>query len=140
MEDGMQDLIARLEAAEVGSQELNGLIFRALADDPNGKDHWFMSCAELMTEDNADSVTVSLDAVLALAERISWRVWSIDMSIAGRASVLLQSLEDRPGKDPETGAYMIGKDFSSGSARTPALALCIAILRAKQIDTASNPR
>lgn len=72
----------------------------------------------------------SLDAALALAERLGWRVYSIDMSIIGRASVMLQSLDDRPGTDPETGAYMIGKDFSRGSARTPALALCAAILRA----------
>ena len=83
-------------------------------------------------------VTTSIDAALALAERCGWRLYSLDASIVGVPSVMLQSVDDRPGTDPETGAYMIGKDFSRGSSKTPALAICAALLRASAAEGAGH--
>ena len=133
-------LIARLEAAEVGSRELDVAIARSLGWGVHNSRRfglWVVPFGEYDTCDPDDmfelgAFTASLDAALALAERVGWRVYSIDMSIIGRASVMLQSIDDLHGTDPETGAYMIGKDFSWGSGKTPALALCIATLRAKE--------
>ena len=76
-------------------------------------------------------VTTSLDAALALAERVGWRLYKLDASIISRSSVMLQSVDDRPRVDPDSGATLMGKDFAVGSSKTPALALCIAILKAR---------
>lgn len=153
MDDGMQDLIARLEAAEVGSRELDAMIWCALRPerikligvsipyrDTGGRTQVLFSLppkrAEIVTNDrtaypHADPVTTSLDAALAMAERAlpGWE-WLLRTDPVGWMANCWAG-----GTEPNLGAPC----FPS-YALTPALALCIAILRAKQIDTASNPR
>lgn len=118
----MQDLIARLEAAEVGSRELDWDVSEALGV-------WRTETIMRATA----PWTTSLDAALALAERVLPDYWW-----------LVRSNEDDTGffanlgvngTNPNMGAQC----FPVFAASAP-LALCIAILRAKQIDTASNPR
>lgn len=135
-------LIEKLEGAEGPSLVLDGEIWCAV----NG--YTFVmwdgaGCVYRRASDGGISheqasrirpFSASLDTALALAELVGWRVYTIDMSVVGRPSVMLQSLDDRPGTDAETGAHMIGKDYSRATAKTPALALCASILRAHQHD------
>ncbi|GAA0768595.1 hypothetical protein [Brevundimonas olei] len=136
-------LIARLEAAEVGSRDLDGEIeelfglWRASFKEPekaDGRHCW----SDLATwsgegvEHRAPDYTTSLDAALALAERVGCRPYMADFSIDGWSSWLLKTTTDIKVTDPETGEELSGPYFSGGRAKTPAIALCIAILRAKQ--------
>lgn len=132
----MEDLIKRLEAVEVGGPALNVAVARAFGwyvperlyagwHDPEGN-HVGLP----------PNFTTSLDAALALAERVLegwlWDVTTITTAVGGLRKPLAAVVRpDQPaGEEIKTWGY----------ASTPALALCIAILRAKQIDTASNPR
>jgi len=106
---GHSALIARLEAAEAGGRELDYEIRDAL-NDP----HWNIRVP-------ADWTT-SLDAALALAERVL-PGWQITLSTKGGemppwVQIYPLPLEEDNYLDPEFAA-------------TPALALCIAILKAK---------
>jgi hypothetical protein len=108
-------LISRLEGAQEGSRELDAEIYRALLVDcpmPNGP-HF----------------TTSLDAAVALVERAAWRLWTLDHSIPNQPAAMLQG----PIKHyPAEGEYPAhdGPAWMCGRARTPPLALCIALLRA----------
>lgn len=142
-DDAMTTPVQRLEAAEVGSRELDAEICILLqygglnsegAVNVRTDEDWD---GDLLFEVDAEEccnpipeVTTSLDAALALAERIRWRARSMDASIEGRFSWCLQSLDPHPGVDEETGAIMSGIDFRYGTGKTPALALCAAILKA----------
>lgn len=105
-------LIERLEAAEVGSAGLSIDVVTSLDDGGEFPTHGKLF------------VTTSLDAALALAERVlpgwSWTVGTRD--VPGCTAVI----------DSNGGSPILGEAI----APTPALALCIAILRARQ---ASNP-
>lgn len=107
-------LIARLEAAEVGSRELDWDIGAALFTGVRG-------CA-------APNATTSLDAALELVKKVLpgwlWDVTTITTAVGGLRKPLASVVRpDQPeGEEIKTWGY--------GS--TPALALCIAILRAKQ--------
>ena len=103
-------LIARLEAAEVGSRELDWAVGAALFTGVRG-------CA-------APNATTSLDAALVLAERVleGWRWLVQQLGPNYEASLTISNGAFLLTSDPEV--YAIGK--------TPALALVIAILRAKQ--------
>lgn len=108
----MQDLIAQLEAAPAGSRELDYRIKGWLEFD----DYWRLRVA-------ADWTT-SLDAALALAERVLPGMRArIDMDARRRAFLF-----------PDDG-YTVGSDptrwVSYADAPTAPLALCIAILKAK---------
>ena len=124
-------LIERLEKAEGGSRELDldlAIQFEAKL--------WLRGSGRNTVERNGRQVVIpgystSLDAALALAERVGWRLYKLDASIISRSSVMLQSVDDRPRVDPDSGATLMGKDFAVGSSKTPALALCIAILKAR---------
>lgn len=134
----MEDLIKPLEAAEVGSRELDGAVWYAIHE-PD-VDHGCLHVeqteqgpVEVLTcelgskyADCVGNYTTSLDAALALAERVlpGW-VYMLVNDYCGyfRAELVR----------PESSAV-------TSVAGTMPLALCIAILRAKQIDTAQNPR
>ena len=118
-------LIARLEAAEAGSRELDAHVevaARAFGAAKTGlaREHWavWRASSSGIVGDGATQyasapVTTSLDAALALAERlIEHRLWNLWKSSRGYV------------------ASFEGDIYSRSS--TPALALCIAILRAKQ--------
>jgi len=117
-------LIARLEAAEVGSRELGHDVLLALGwqrdqignfygpiyqwSSPDRSPHLIRG-----DEDTLPNPVLSLDAGLALAERlVERRLWNLWKSSSGYV------------------ASFEGDTYSRSS--TPALALCIAILRAKQ--------
>ncbi|WP_298700967.1 hypothetical protein [uncultured Brevundimonas sp.] len=126
-------LIARLEAAEAGSRELDAAIPRALGWDVHNARRnglWVVPFGEYDTCDPDDmfelgEFTTSLDAALALAERVlpgwAWMVrhWPEDQGngIAGWTAYVRATDCELVGSGPV---------FS-----TPALALVIATLRAK---------
>ena len=116
-------LIEKLEGAEVGSRELD----REIALHLEAK-LWLVSSGRHKVERNGRSVnmpayTASLDAALALAERVNPRFgWQIEYDSCGLVNYAWVS---------ET-LYLDGPQFHlRGRAATPALALCAAILRAQ---------
>jgi len=137
-------LIARLEAAEVGSRELDALITAhfvgaelrpyppATDFGPSAKwQFWSADGKHFLGNESkfpVPPVTTSLDAALALAERVlpGWYV-----GVQANRYELLIAPED-------WSAYLSapkGHQFTDeveASAPTPALALCIAILKAKE--------
>lgn len=124
-------LIARLEAAEVGSRELDAHVEVAVrafeaAETGLSREHWakWIVSRDFWVEDEHTAyqptpVTTSLDAALALAERVlpGWD-WQITKGADEMALACVQ--HSRRVSGPEV------------CASTPALAICIAILRAKQ--------
>ncbi len=118
-------LIARLEAAEVGGRELDGEIeeifdlWRASFTEPEKADgrHCWTDLATWSGEGvvhSAPPYTTSLDAALALAERV-----------LGNGPCVLH----RNGPSEWGFTYV---DDDTAYAATPALSVCAAILRAKQ--------
>ena len=101
-------LIARLEAAEAGSSHLDGEI------------QWMLDG----TDYGPKSYTTSLDAALALAERVGFPAYSGEIQPSGRWKWKIAS-------NAPLGASVRGPKWPSGVAKTPSLALCIAILKAK---------
>ncbi len=140
----MTDLIARLEAAEAGSRELDGEVWYAVhePDVEHGALHIeqtdqgpieVLTC-ELGSKyaDCVENYTTSLDAALALAERMlpgdrtiglqQNRCTDPEIQKRCRWTCFIEWTED-------------GENFEiSPAASTPALALCAAILRAKGSD------
>lgn len=110
-------LIEKLEGAEVGSRELGNLVLAATNPYKSGPyAHWHTAAMEF---DWSNEITTSLDAALALAERVIKVRGPIELSIMG--SCVATILSDDPC------ANGLGHAFGN----TPALALCIAILRAQ---------
>lgn len=118
----MSALIARLEAAVGGSPALTDDVLKALGfvtkRYPMDSDRYWI----VPGEDRhplppwCDKITVSLDASLALAERV-----------VGNREWLVEG-KDRPlGRVHRVCLGIVGPVYAS----TPALALCIAILKAK---------
>lgn len=113
-------LIARLEAAEAGSRELDEAISDALCVRKNRNfiaglpDELWMYEFEGHAPSSALRVTQSLDAALALAER---------MRMNGPCYLYRCGVK-------EWGFHF--EDCDTAYAKTPALALVIALLRAKQ--------
>jgi hypothetical protein len=107
------ELVARLEDASEGSRELDILIQAALR--PHDNSVWWIA---------QPPVTTSLDAALALAERVRVAPYTgpITLTIAGSGQAYIDHI------DP---CGLCVQAFGN----TPALALCIAILRA----TATQP-
>lgn len=139
----MKDLIARLEAADVGSRELDALIWMELVECDRAPFRYW----SLVTEDTGcgtpvpgslyyaphcaqvfvtPDVTTSIDAALALAERVlpAKRYLGLQQNRGGTKNrawtAFIEWAED-------------GENFEiSPAAATPALALCAAVLRAKE--------
>lgn len=129
----MKDLIEKLEHAGVGSRELDALVSVALKLDckPNLTDdlhslrpirkddhcapgtYWFVQRSGMSLR-TSEPVTTSLDAALALAERLfpDWD-WIIGRTNGGLT----------------IHCQFGGKDYVFGN--TPALALCAAVIRAQ---------
>lgn len=126
MPETITSLIEKLEGAEVGSVELDALIYSHLnctliprRADYRPRRRWPDGS---MTHQR--KVTTSLDAALALAERVGIRPYQADASIKGRWSWMVVT-ESRLGN-------LEANPYARATASTPALALCAAILRAKQ--------
>lgn len=127
MTDTITSLIEKLEGAEVGSYGLDGLVLEATGH----KYHldfgsaWYARPGrnERIYGNGPARVTTSLDAALALAERVlpGWRVYGISdetdfQTNNGWGAGLSESR---------------GPGIQHARAATPALALCAAILRAQ---------
>lgn len=112
----MRDLIERLEKADGPDRELDAKLARHLAGDP--VDHWFRLFGDWFTDRTIPSYTSSIDAAVALVERVlpgaEWEV----TNTGRRPGATVISYERRV----REGAY----------ASTPAIAICIALLRAKE--------
>jgi len=139
--DTITSLIEKLEQAEVGSRELDVAIWAHLNPERIKVVEFWPAYTNLqltavsftlppkrtehVTHDKGDylharPVTTSLDAALALAERTIKARGPIDMSIMGSAQVVILAA------DPCANA------LSEAFGNTPALALCAAILKAKE--------
>lgn len=124
MEHSAAELIARLEAAEVGSRELD--VRMVAACDPS---EWGVGDLEIALEDpdrrlNPQHYTTSLDAALALAKSVlpSETMWNIShLAVIGGKDFYFCDLYL-----PETGPEI----DTSGDGWSPSLAVCAAILRA----------
>jgi hypothetical protein len=128
------ELLARLEGASEGSRELDALVFRAFGEplptefaehgirltwQPDGKAT--MPLGDLQVAYTPPAYSTSIDAALALAERVRVAPYTgpITLAIAGSGQAYIDHI------DP---CGMCVQAYAS----TPALALCIAILRAKE--------
>lgn len=142
-------LIEKLEGAEVGSRELDALVAVALKLDckPNLPDdlHWLRPiqkddhCApgtywfvqrSGMSLRTSEPVTTSLDAALALAERVLPGWWWT----AGRCGLTCHASVGPDSKfigEPDLSKFDSGFHADVPNPSTPAIALCIAILRAQ---------
>ncbi len=110
------DLISRLEGLEVPDREVDQLILELLPTPPDG---WGSTWPDHLTWDSlagktAAPVTASLDAAVALLERVlpEW-FWTVDST--GHADI---------------GSQQDALQEAFGTAKTPAIAMCIAVLKA----------
>lgn len=131
----MKDLIARLEAAEVGSRELDALICCSLRDGPDWANdpyyplgsHGLYSVGRGGPGLTSECYTNSLDAALALAERVlPGCLISVGTNIFGHAPIGVAEVFTQQG-----GSDATHDGHGERLGNTPALALCVAILRAK---------
>lgn len=142
----MRELIERLEKADAGSRELDGQIevvarwvMAARAGlAPEHRARWKSGRLGQVYDGNtgydAQPVTTSLDAALALAERVLpgwlWEATTITTTIGGIRKPLAVVV-DPEGENDDVRTF--------GTAATPALAFCIAILRALRTTEQHSP-
>ena len=147
------DLIERLEKAEGGSRELDALVCAALGYHPGFPDYEYLVPWRVEADEGAligyicppgepaqkrwkrppEPVTTSLDAALALAERVLGKGWSYSIigEIGGGATVTLEQPDVDLGGGVIASPGLCGLDEFEAEAATPALALCAAILRSR---------
>lgn len=123
------ELIAKLESASEGSRELDAAIadlFDPLPDQHDGYDgRWpFAEGSEFSLK--TPPVTTSIDAALALAERVIKVRGPIDLTIMGSAQVVIHN------------ADACGNPLAETYGHTPALAICAALLRASAAEGAGE--
>ena len=118
------DLIARLEAAERGSRELDCDILTYLGFEPAGTLYgWHWSNGKTFIKPKDSNVSRSLDAIAALTAE----------KLPGRGYIITYG---KIAPDEPLGAVGIFNDLAGSElvareeAATPALAFCIALLRA----------
>lgn len=120
----LASLIERVEKAETGSRELDCRVTawgEGVAEgEPWSEDDLAYALTDPDRTCNPPPVTTSLDAALALASRVIAHRGPIDLSIAGSAQAVIHSA------DP------CGKPLALAFGHTPALALVLAVLRAKE--------
>lgn len=146
------DLIALLEGAEQGSRELDAELSIAVRYIPYGPDHWLKSDefplvsagygqVQPMDTDGvtplpgggwqAPEFTDSVDAAIRLLKKVLpgwfWRCGATPLFPNGWAHVSRTDASNCDRRDEVS--------CSSGKAATPAIALCIATLRALQAKT-----
>lgn len=118
------ELIARLEKADKGQSSLDEAVARGLGwtcRQVGGVFAWFSPEAPDHMRAEPPRVTRSLNEAFADVERIGWRVHGLDASVPGRFAWTLC----RPCPIPND-----GMDCVMAVGNAPALALCIATLRA----------
>lgn len=123
----MDDLIAKLEDAEIGSRELDAEICLLLVPteaQPNGCWSYRPSKDRMVDSVHPRPVTTSLDAALALAERkVPGMRWAVGYD--GDCPCFAQM------QNPIRSSEHFAHPFRlTEIGNTPALALCLAILRA----------
>lgn len=117
----LDDLIARLEAGD-DADDRDERLARWLYENP-GICGGLVNYDPMLWLERNGGWTTSLDAALALAERVLPEHGPIDLTIMGSAKVTIWS------NDP------CGRDLSDAFGHTPALALCIAVLKAVSVGT-----
>lgn len=123
----LEDLISRLEKAEAGSPALDREINRVLSPDHTkpwmGPGYWYDDSTQPGQNERYRPYTTSIDAALTLVpdEWTAWEVASRGGKRKFRAEV--SRLRDPSDYGSEEGEY--------GHASTPALAICIAALKAR---------
>lgn len=132
------ELIERLEKAEGPDREIDAdlvcvccpgaLVSQYIASDAEPS-VFHAHALGLSDRSDVPAYTSSLDAALSLVERRGWRPYTLDASIKGRFSWMLASQDQRALTDDEGREYM-GTAYASGVHSTPALAVCLALLRA----------
>lgn len=119
--EGLSALISQLETAEAGRRELDAFMFCAFNEGWRpGKGIQLGGVIKTGTMRTPEPVTTSLDAALALAERV--------LPGCEPGVMVEQRLPDRT----IWGAWTSVKEPDDVFAKGPALALCIAILRATE--------
>lgn len=132
-------LSTRIASAECGSRELDaelwcfvhGLTFKKKLVVKGFPDRFYSFRTDkgdigLHSDEKRGPVghySTSLDAALGLVERLGLRPYSLDTSIVGQFRWMLLNRAFRGDIESEP--------FTSGSGKTPALAVCLAILSAK---------
>ncbi|WP_266029914.1 hypothetical protein [Brucella intermedia] len=112
-----QSLITRLSKLDAPDREVDAAVFRYLAGNPT--DHWFSFGEDLYTDETVPHITGSTDAVIALAKRVF-----------GKVGYSVAETEDDE-EAPFAFIHVNGEAYL-GEGATPAIALCIALLRAKE--------
>ena len=112
----MTDLITRLREAKEGSRELDAAIGRALTGTNARKGHWYDLFGKWTPDETVPAFTTDLSAAVALAERVL-PGWVIRLDIFT--------------EDGVTNACVGALWRGDVKHKTPALALCLAILTAK---------
>lgn len=136
--ESVADLIAKLEAAEVGSTVLDcdiGILLgeweppKGAVRDLDRPDVWRSNGIKYY-QPHAE-VTTSLDAALALAERVlpGWS-YGLNGEVGGGALATLEQPDVDLGGGVIASPGLCGLQEFDGEAATPPLALCIAILKA----------
>lgn len=124
----LSDLLARVEAATGPDRELDDSLALASGWHPPGVDPRLFSNPDThrLYAHHAPAFTASLDAALALCERVlpGWR-WTLD-SESNREGVP----RGKPGASVYIDQYDPDAPFHSAEAPTPALALLAAMLKA----------
>lgn len=133
----LAQLIERLEAASEGSRELDATMFRAIGAPlpdkfanlnleltwgPDGSA--YMPVGEMQVRYEPPAYTTSLDAIVALIERklLGWS-WGVSGALSPTCTGMLYE------PAPTATGYRTKR---RADGKTPALALCIAFLRALQ--------
>lgn len=134
------ELVERLEVADRGSRELDGLVEVAIRDVQAARsglkrEHWAKwrsnrdgHISDGHTFYDSAPVTTSIDAALALAERVlpGWQ-WTL----GGPREKIAKSDDGRPFASlVRAGPEVANEGFVTSPGNTPAVALCIAILKA----------
>lgn len=116
----MTDLIERLEAATGPDRKLDVGIERAIGNAPYCEVDW------PGWEKSCPHYTGSLDAAMSLIPEERWRVYAL------QEPYLTSKMDWFCGLDHRTEHYKHGSQI--GEAATPALAICIAALKARMND------
>lgn len=119
--EALTEALSKIEGLSGPDRELDAAIIRSLAG--GSRDHWFDAWGEWTSDDKAPPLTASLDASLALVERLlpgwSWRI----------------------GNRPGGGAWVkLGTSHQEYLGATPALAILAALFKVLIAQFPGAPR
>ena len=127
------ELIEKLERAEGPSRELFEAAWVAIHHEGYGPENERDTCRLCERFNRMLDAEAWESAALTLVPE-GWRPYSADMSVKGRTMFLIEGPKAQWSTD-EDGEKCAGNDwYSQGIAATPAIALCIAALKAKEAD------